>query len=420
MGKRKRFCQERILYVIIKVTRAVPTIELAFMLKIGVNALFLRKVETGIGRVTKSLLAEIARLDRSNQYYLYTDSRVPFSFPANFRIKILSSTFYRREDLIKQTFWERITIAREAEKDKLNVFFSPYNAATRFKTIPHLVLLHDVIWKALAPTYLYNFRRRIYAQQTFEAARAAKRILTVSEFSRQDIIKHLDIEPERIKVIGAGVSSVFRPLEKNDRRLLRTLAKFNINHPFIFYIGGFEIRKNVGLLIKSFAKLLKNYGSNLKNRILVIGGDPPTVVNPLLEDVKGMAASLGIADRVKFVGKVTDEEMMCLYNGADFFVFPSLYEGFGLNVLEGMACGTPIIASEINPIKEVAQDTVYYFHPEREDELIQAINRFLTDQVIKEELRVKAINRARVFNWNKPAKILLEELKISAKGQENS
>ena len=415
MGKRKKFCQGRILYVMMKVSKIISIIEFALMLKIGINALFLRKVETGIGRVTKSLLEEITRMDKINQYYLYTDSRIPFMFPANFRIKILSSTFYRREDLIKQTFWERITIAREAEKYKLNVFFSPYNAATRFKTIPHLVLLHDVIWKAMASTYLYNFRRRIYAQQTFEAARAAKKILTVSEFSRQDIIKHLDIEPEKIKVIGAGVSSIFKPLEKNDHRVLAALAKFGIDRPYFFYIGGFEVRKNVGLLIKAFAKLTKNYGNNLKNRILVIGGETPTVTNPLLEDVKGIAASLGIDDQVRFVGKLTDEEMMCLYNGADFFVFPSLYEGFGLNVLEGMACGTPIIASEIKPIKEVAQDTVYYFHPEREDELIQSINRFLTDQVIREELRVKAINRARTFNWNKPAKLLLEELTANAK-----
>lgn len=93
MGKRKKFCQGRILYVMMKVSKIISIIEFALMLKIGINALFLRKVETGIGRVTKSLLEEITRLDKINQYYLYTDSRIPFMFPANFRIKILSSTF---------------------------------------------------------------------------------------------------------------------------------------------------------------------------------------------------------------------------------------------------------------------------------------------------------------------------------------
>jgi glycosyltransferase involved in cell wall biosynthesis len=385
------------------------------MLRIGINALFLRKFETGIGRVTKSLIDELAKLDRENNYILYTDQRVNFHLPANFRVKILASSFYRREDLIKQTFWERITISREAEKDKLDVFFSPYNAATRFKTIPHVVLLHDVIWKVLAGTYLYNFRRRIYAQQTFEAVRGAKRVLTVSEFSRKEIHKHLDIELDKIKVIGNGVEAVFRPLEKNDKNVRSVLKKHGVDSPYIFYIGGFETRKNVTLLLNAFAKLVKHYANNLRNRILVIGGEVPAVSNPLLEDVKGIATSLGISDRVKFVGKLSDEELAGFYNGADFFVFPSLYEGFGLTVLEAMACGVPVIASQITPIVEVAQDTVHYFHPDREDELVQSMNRFLNDQVLKEELRVRALNRARQFSWDKSAKLLLDELKKNAK-----
>jgi len=212
---------------------------------------------------------------------------------------------------------------------------------------------------------------------------------------------------------------VFRPLEKNDKNLAKTLKKHGVDAPYIFYIGGFETRKNVNLLLKAFAKITKHYTNNLRNRILVIGGEVPTVSHPLLEDVKGIATCLGIADRVKFVGKLSDEELAEFYNGADFFVFPSLYEGFGLTVLEAMACGVPVIASQIAPIAEVAQDTVHYFHPDREDELVQSMNRFLTDQVLKEELRVRALNRARQFNWEKPAKLLLEELKINAKKASN-
>ena len=385
------------------------------MLKIGVNALFLRKTDTGIGRVTKSLLAELARSDKENSYILYTDRRVDFRFPANFRIKITGTSFYRRDDLVKQTFWERITLAREAEKDKLDVFFSHYNSATRLKTIPHVVLLHDVIWKVLSGTYLYNFRRKIYAQQTFEAIKAAKKVLTVSEFSRREINKHLGLELETIKVIGAGVSNDFKPRDKNDRKVVRTLNKLKINSPYLFYIGGFESRKNVAMLLGAFAKLQKHYKNNLKNRILVIGGGVPTVASPLLDDVTRIVKSLELENLVQFVGRLTDEELACVYSGADFFVFPSLYEGFGLTVLEAMACGVPIIASQIGAIQEVARDTVHYFHPEREDELIQSMNRFLTDQVLKEELRVRALNRAREFNWIKPAKILLEELVSNAK-----
>lgn len=387
------------------------------MLRIGINALFLRKIDTGIGRVTKSLLYELAKIDDQNVYILYTDSRIPLRLPANFRPKILSASFYRREDLIKQTFWERITIAREAEKDQLDIFFSPYNSATRFKSVPHIVLLHDVIWKVLADTYLYNFRRKIYAQQTFEAVRAARSVLTVSEFSRKEIHKHLGIGLDKIKVMGAGVSSAFKPLEKNDRKTIQVLKKYRIDRPYLFYIGGFETRKNVSLLLGAFSKIVRHYQNNLRNRILVIGGDTPGNSHPLIEDVKRISQSLGITQNVKFVGKLSDEELVSFYNGADFFVFPSLYEGFGLTVLEAMACGIPIIASGIAAIKEVAGDTVHYFHPEREDELVQAINRFLTDQVLREEMRVRALNRSRAFSWIKPAEILLGELKKNAKNQ---
>ena len=155
--------------------------------------------------------------------------------------------------------------------------------------------------------------------------------------------------------------------------------------------------------------------NNLKNRILVIGGATPEEKHPLLEDVVGIVKRLGIENSVIFVGKLSDEELIHFYNGADFFVFPSIYEGFGLTVLEAMACGVPIIASQIGSVKEVALDTVHYFHPEREDELVQAINRFLTDQVLREELRVRAVNRARDFDWQKPARNLLTELESNAK-----
>lgn len=386
------------------------------MLRVGVNALFLKKAETGIGRVTRNLLEELARIDTKNEYILYTDSRLPnLKMPANFKVKMVPSNFYRREDLIKQTVWERVALPREAEKDSLNIFFSPYNSVSRFKSLPNLVLLHDVIWKVLAQIYLYNFRRKIYAGQTFEAVRVAKKILTVSEFSRREIYKHLDIELEKIKVIGAGISPDFRSLEKNDPAVLKTLKKFNIDNPYLFYIGGFETRKNVSTLINAFAKIVNHYRNNLKNRILVIGGATPEEKHPLLEDVVGLVKKLKIEDSVRFVGKLSDEELVHFYNGADFFVFPSIYEGFGLTVLEAMACGVPIIASQIGSVKEVALDTVYYFHPEREDELVQSINRFLTDQILREELRVKAINRARNFNWEKPAKNLLTEIETNSR-----
>jgi len=194
------------------------------------------------------------------------------------------------------------------------------------------------------------------------------------------------------------------------RKTKSVLNKFRINKEYIFYIGGFESRKNVPLLIRAFSKIANHYSANLKDKILVIGGEVPRDRSPLLDDVKGLVKTIGMEDKIKFIGKVSDDELVALYNEAEFFIFPSLYEGFGLPVLEAMSCGTPVIASEIGSLKEIAQDTVQYFHPEREDELVQCINRFLTDEALKEELKVRALNRARNYSWEKVVQNLLSEI----------
>ena len=199
---------------------------------------------------------------------------------------------------------------------------------------------------------------------------------------------------------------------ENDLQQILSLSNLlRLTDTYIFYIGGFEVRKNTALMLRAFSKLAKHYASNLKDKILVIGGEAPKTTHPLLDDVKGIAKTLGIENRVKFVGRIKDNDLPAFYSEADFFIFPSLYEGFGLPVLEAMASGTPVIASQTGAIKEVAQDTVLYFHPEREDELVQNMNRFLTDEALKEELRVKALNRSRRFNWKDVAVNLLDEIK---------
>jgi len=378
-------------------------------MKIGINGLFLRKIDFGIGRFTKSVLEELARVDKKNQYIIYTDRRNPLTLPMNFKTKVISTPLYRREDLVQQTVWEKVTVSREADKDQLNVFFSPYNSVTRLKKIPHLVLLHDVVWKVMPQMHLYNFRRKIYAQQTFESAKTAQKVLTVSEFSKKEMNKYLGIELDKVRVIGAGVSPQFKPMDRG-RKTKSVLNKFRINKEYIFYIGGFESRKNVPLLIRAFSKIANHYSANLKDKILVIGGEVPRDRSPLLDDVKGLVKTIGMEDKIKFIGKVSDDELVALYNEAEFFIFPSLYEGFGLPVLEAMSCGTPVIASEIGSLKEIAQDTVQYFHPEREDELVQCINRFLTDEALKEELKVRALNRARNYSWEKVVQNLLSEI----------
>ncbi|MBD3238608.1 MAG: glycosyltransferase [Candidatus Moranbacteria bacterium] len=376
-------------------------------MKIGINASFLRKKETGMGQYSLYLLRAILT-DQNNlkhKFYLYFEEESGYDLienTDNLVKKILKVPFYKRDDLVKKATWEQLVLPREVKKQGIDVFFTPFNSITKLKNIRHVMTLHDVIWKIYKKQYVNNTRKKIYFEKSFSAVEAADEVITVSVFSKREILKYLDISPERITVIKNGVADYFR-YEQNKSKIPKNVKKFGVKDPYIFYIGGFEKRKNLDLLIKAFAILAKNYQHALENRKLVIAGELWEKENPLVLNVKKLVKELGIEDKVIFLGKVEDQDRAALYSRAELFVFPSLYEGFGMTILEAMAAGCPVLASNISPFKELARDAIDYFNPYRQDELLQEMIRLLTDKELRIELSLRGIERSRSFSWDKAA-----------------
>ena len=376
-------------------------------MKIGINVSFARKENTGIGQYTFYLVREILNLAESQEhiFYLYADEKESLQkMPDGNGIikRIVPTPFYKRDDLVRKTTWEKAILPRQVRRDEIETFFSPYNSASSFPLTRYIMTLHDVIWKVYEKEYVNNFRKSIYAKQTFDAVKRASHLITVSEYSKKDIIKYLKIDPALITVIKNGIAKEFKHLDDR-KKLAQTLSGLGIDSPYIFYIGGLEKRKNLDLLLKAFKKIVDNYTNVLEKRKLVIAGEIWDHEDPLVTNVGKIVADLNLGERVVVLGKVKNEDRVSLYNGADLLVFPSFYEGFGMTVLEAMACGCPVLTSNQTAIPEVGGEAVEYFNPNREDELVQHLNKLLADSTARSELARKGINRAREFNWQTTA-----------------
>jgi len=234
------------------------------------------------------------------------------------------------------------------------------------------------------------------------AARAARHtnlIITVSQHARQDIIDTLKVPAERVRVIYPAVSDELRPIE--DPAILEAArARYGIGERFIFYLGGLDQRKNVPQLVRAFAQLYQRLGD--PNLQLFISGNPDKQRGPLFPDPRPVAAALGVADRVTY-RFVEEENKPTIYNAASLFVFPAIYEGFGLPPLEAMSCGVPVICSNRTSLPEVVGDAAISLDPDNTDVLVEAMYNVLTNSTLEADLRARSLIQAGKFSWRKTA-----------------
>jgi glycosyltransferase involved in cell wall biosynthesis len=224
-------------------------------------------------------------------------------------------------------------------------------------------------------------------------------VITDSEFSRADIVKHLRVQPERVRVIYCGVREHFRPVPK-DEADAHLLIRRQIDYPYVLYVGNLTKRKNVELALRGFANVAERYPDL---RFVLVG---PSVFRRTR--VGEIAMSLGIADRVVLTGSVVDDDLPMLYSRARAFLFPSFYEGFGLPVLEAMACGAPVIASNVASLPEVVGDAGLLIDPHSADEMTAALDRVLSNEALRADLREKGFRRAAMFTWARTAQQTLD------------
>ena len=277
---------------------------------------------------------------------------------------------------------------------------TPYWASPLFSRIPGVVTVHDLI-PALLPAYRGGVLGKAYNLLVRASARRAAYVLTDSQAARQDILRHLHIAPHRVEAIHLAAEARFRPIH-DPTALNRVRHKYELPCSYLLYLGGFDVRKNVSGILRAFARL-----DGTETR-LVIAGQLPRQDSGLFPDPRRIATELGILDRVLFTGWVDEEDKPALYSGAVAFLFPSLYEGFGLPPLEAMSCGTPVIASDRSSLPEVVGNGGLCVDPENATAMAEAMRALTTNVTLRRELREASLAQAERFSWQRCAQATME------------
>lgn len=373
-------------------------------MKIAINALFLQRPATGSAEHLYGLLEGLDRIDESNEYRLLYPRleagnvlRMPHLGP-RFQTERIAGVSARLGLRLGKIWWEQMALRQACANQGTDLLHSPYFASPLYPNVPTVVTVHDVI-PLILPAYSRPLHVRVYMRLVAAAARRTRAILTVSEAARKDIIRTLAVPPERVHVTYNAADSTMRPIS-DAAAIEGMMDNFGISGDYLLYFGGFDVRKNVERVIRAYHAARPSLERHYQ---LVLAGSLNLVGHPLYPDPRPLVKELGLEGDVVVTGRVSEEEKALLYSAATAFVFPSLYEGFGITVLEAMACGAPVITSNVSSLPEVAGEAALLVDPTSTEELSAAIVRLLNDAGLRDELRGKGLERSTHFTWDDSA-----------------
>lgn len=358
-------------------------------MRIGINGRFLVAKQTGVQRAAHNMIATLVKIDRSNEYFLFTGSgekdKAEWQFP---HIKVIASNI-REGDTLRNLIWEQITLPRLAAEYKCDILHSPANMAPLFYRGKSIIHIHDLCFIVNPQWYRWTFRTW-YKIVIPRLARKSAKVLTNSNNSRNDLIQYCDVDVRNVRLVYWSVDDAF--FEKEDD------SDWNITD-YILYVGSLEPRKNIKTLVEAFEKLRCD-GKSRRTKLVLIGGESPlfAAVTLNLKDFK---------DDIIFKGFVTEPMLRKYYRHASLFVYPSLYEGFGLPPLEAMASGTAVVTSTTSSIPEVVGDAAIKVNPRSAGQLSRAMAKVLDDGELRNSLIARGHKQARAFNWYRVARDIL-------------
>ena len=353
-------------------------------MRIAIDARKLR--DFGLGTYIRNILIELSRLDQANDYVVLCrpdDVESGEVLGRNFRMVPESARTYSIEEQIKIP----LALARE----RVRLVHEPHYVLPPAIGCRSVVTIHDCI-HLMFPQYLPSKLAYVYAKASmWGATRKADRILTVSEASKRDILRFFDVKPEKVVVIYNAIDERFlAPADAGRMDLVR--QRYQLDHPFILYVGNIKPHKNVERLIDAFGRARSACPDDLK---LVIIGDELSRYPALRQAVHRHK----LDKQVRFLGFQPQETLAAFYRLARAFVFPSLYEGFGLPPLEAMACGTPVVTSNVSSLPEVAGGAALLVDPHDTDAIAEGIKRAVNDEDVRADLIARGLARARQFSW---------------------
>jgi glycosyltransferase involved in cell wall biosynthesis len=287
--------------------------------------------------------------------------------------------------------WEQTMQPRLLQQLGSDVVHAPVYVGPLLAGCPLVVTLHDLSF-IRHPGLLRSGSRLYLTLLTRLTARRACRVIAVSRHTAEEASQLLGVPSDQMDVVYHGVGEEFRPLPTEAVEAFR--RRQGLPDRYVLYVGTLEPRKNLVRLAEAFA------GSGAKGWSLVLAGGMGWGCGDLVNQIR----ALGMGDRVLFPGYVADDDLPFLYNAAEVFAYPSLYEGFGMPVLEAMACGTPVLASSTSSLPEVSGDAAILVEPGRTDEIAAGLERLASDAALRQDMRERGLKRARRFDWCKAAR----------------
>lgn len=350
-------------------------------MRIVIAAWHLRDFNVGIGRYCRNLIQAIARVDRENEYeVLMAEGEQPSVSAANMKFTRITFPLFRRQ------LWEQVSQLLVKQYDVLHF---PYDSRVMFKRGKFIVTIHDV--KPLVFPEIYPGSERLR-----RSIDRIDRVITDSQASKQDIVRLLGIREDKVGVAYLGVSESFFTTPP-DRTALK---KYFINQDYILYVGSGDPTKNLGHLLKAYNALPTDLLSDY-NLVLVGDLKKNVALLRIIEELK-------LSNHVILTGRVDEQDLIQLYRHATLFVYPSLYEGFGLPVLEAMASGVPVITSKISSLPEVVGEAGILISLQNSEELVYEITKVLRNRSLQEDMKKRGLDRARKFTWEKAARQTVE------------
>ena len=367
-------------------------------MRIGINALPLSRVQAGAARVIRCVMQELREIDSENTYYLYSDRDFELPWEGDRWRKRISSSL----PLLPGSFWLQTVGRRMIVRDRVDVFWGTANMLPlRLPSgVAKVVSIHDLIWPIQSEVVdpVTRFMLWLFVRRS---AQQADRIITVSKSTAQDLQRVFAVPESKIEVIHNGVGPAYRP--QNPRTATEKLAnKYGVSKEYVLTVGTVVPHKNLATLVEAM-RILRKRGE-LFFQLLVVGAKGRK--NSKLDEALHRSGLR--SEDIKFLGFVPEEDMPVLYSGCWLFAFPSFYEGFGLPLVEAMASGVPIVASNTSSIPEVVGEAALLVPPTQPEAFADAILRVRSDKVLRRTMIQKGLSRATCFQWSKAARQYFE------------
>jgi glycosyltransferase involved in cell wall biosynthesis len=361
-------------------------------MRVALDGIPLVAAKTGVGHYTDALAEWLARAHPDHQYDLFS----PFDFAFNHHNGNKPANLNKQFLPVRRPFrkWWLIGLPALLRITPVDVFHGTNYCVPFFAPCPTVVTIHDLSLFSQADTHesenVARGRRRIPLM-----ARRARMIIAPSEATRREIISRLGVSDERIRVIYEAARQHMRPCAESE--VQPVLTRHGITRPYLLYVGTIEPRKNLMTLVRAYDELIRS--TPHRPQLVLCGGR-----GWLCDDIYRLVGELGLNGLVRFTGYVEDSDLPALYSAAEIFVYPSLYEGFGLPPLEAMACGAPVITSDSSSLPEVVGEAGFRLPPRDIEALTMTMSRLLDAAALRAHYRHAGLERARLFSWERAAR----------------